>query len=254
MVIQELSDREHSILNRLMAQGAVSVAELSGELDVSEVTIRSDLSSLEERGLLSRTHGGALPSIHPHIFQRQNMNIEEKHCIARSAAALVQDGDAIMIEAGTTTSLLPRYLTGKRDVLIITNSIAAFESAKSNPALKITLVGGEFRNSTDSFVGRIALDTIRRFNVRYAFAGTDGFSVKSGITTHLVEGGDVITAMRERTEKLVLMADSSKYGKSGVVTILPMSGIDILVTDGGLKPQDKTELEQVPLHLITCEG
>lgn len=251
-MIQELSEREHSILNRLMVQGAVSVADLSSELEVSEVTIRSDLSSLEERGLLSRTHGGALPSIHPHIFQRQNMNIEEKHRIAKAAADLVEDGDAIMIEAGTTTSLLPRYLAGKRDILIITNSIPAFESAKSNPALKITLVGGEFRDSTDSFVGRITLDTIRRFNVRCAFVGTDGFSLKSGITTHLIEGGDVISVMRERAENLVLLADSSKYGKTGVVTILPLSQINTLITDTGLPDAAKEELTQIPLHIIAC--
>ena len=251
-MIQELSEREHSILNRLMVQGAVSVADLSSELAVSEVTIRSDLSSLEERGLLSRTHGGALPSIHPHIFQRQNMNIEEKHRIAKAAADLVGDGDAIMIEAGTTTSLLPRYLAGKRDILIITNSIPAFESAKSNPALKITLVGGEFRDSTDSFVGRITLDTIRRFNVRCAFVGTDGFSLKSGITTHLIEGGDVISVMRERAENLVLLADSSKYGKTGVVTILPLSQINTLITDTGLPDAAKEELNQIPLHIIAC--
>ena len=251
-MIQELSEREHSILNRLMVQGAVSVADLSSELAVSEVTIRSDLSSLEERGLLSRTHGGALPSIHPHIFQRQNMNIEEKHRIAKAAAGLVEDGDAIMIEAGTTTSLLPRYLAGKRDILIITNSIPAFESAKSNTALKITLVGGEFRDSTDSFVGRITLDTIRRFNVRCAFVGTDGFSLKSGITTHLIEGGDVISVMRERAENLVLLADSSKYGKTGVVTILPLSQINTLITDTGLPDAAKEELSQIPLHIIAC--
>lgn len=251
-MIQELSEREHSILNRLMVQGAVSVADLSSELAVSEVTIRSDLSSLEERGLLSRTHGGALPSIHPHIFQRQNMNIEEKHRIAKAAAGLVEDGDAIMIEAGTTTSLLPRYLAGKRDILIITNSILAFESAKSNPALKITLVGGEFRDSTDSFVGRITLDTIRRFNVRCAFVGTDGFSLKSGITTHLIEGGDVISVMRERAENLVLLADSSKYGKTGIVTILPLSQINTLITDTGLSDAVKEELSQIPLHIIAC--
>lgn len=251
-MIQELSEREHSILNRLMVQGAVSVADLSSELEVSEVTIRSDLSSLEERGLLSRTHGGALPSIHPHIFQRQNMNLEEKHRIAKAAAGLVKDGDAIMIEAGTTTSLLPRYLAGKRDILIITNSILAFESAKSNPALKITLVGGEFRDSTDSFVGRITLDTIRRFNVRCAFVGTDGFSLKSGITTHLIEGGDVISVMRERAENLVLLADSSKYGKTGIVTILPLSQINTLITDTGLSDAAKEELNQIPLHIIAC--
>lgn len=251
-MIQDLSEREHLILNRLMAQGTVSVADLSEELAVSEVTVRSDLTNLEELGLLSRTHGGALPSIHPHIFQRQNMHTEEKHRIAKTAADLIQNGDAVFIEAGTTTSFVPRYLSGKRDILIITNSIQAFESAKTNPALKITLIGGEFRDSTDSFVGSIAIEAIRRFNVRYAFVGTDGFSLHSGITTHLIEGGDIISVMRERAQKLVLLADSSKYGKTGIVTILPLSQINTLITDTGLSDAAKEELNQIPLHIIAC--
>ena len=113
-------------------------------------------------------------------------------------------------------------------------------------------VGGEFRDSTDSFVGRIMFDTIRRFNVRCAFVGTDGFSLKSGITTHLIEGGDVISVMRERAENLVLLADSSKYGKTGIVTILPLSQINTLITDTGLSDAVKEELSQIPLHIIAC--
>lgn len=251
-MVADLSEREAIIFDRLMKNGAVSVAEMGVELEVSDVTIRSDFANLEALGLLTRTHGGAVPSIHPHIFERQELNTEEKHRIAQAAANMVQDGDAIMIEAGTTTSLVPRYLSGKRHVLIITNSILAFSSARVNPLLRITLTGGEFRNTTESFVGSVALEAISRFNVKYAFVGTDGFSLKSGITTHLVEGGDVISAMRKQAQNLVLLADSAKYGKVGVVSILPLKKLDTIITDAKFDTSIKEEIEEQNIQVITC--
>jgi DeoR family galactitol utilization operon repressor len=223
--------RERTILDTLLENGAISVANLSRNLAVSEVTIRSDLKSLEEKGLLSRVHGGAVPSIHPQILERRGLHPEEKQAIARNAASLIQSGDTIMIEAGTTTAQVCRYLGGKRDIHIITNSALVFQNAKANPSIKITLCGGEFRGATESFVGSIAAETIRRFNVRYAFVGTDGFSPRQGITTYLLEGGEIITVMKEKAEKIILLADSSKFNKVGTVTIMPLSGVDGIITD-----------------------
>jgi len=232
----ELTEREHTIINFLTEKGSVSVSDLSSSLDVSEVTIRSDLSDLEFKGFLSRTHGGAVPFIHPHIIERQNLAVEEKSRIAKAAAALVEDNDTIMIEAGTTAALIPRYLTGKRDIRVITNSVMAFNAARSNPALKITVTGGEYSNSTDSFIGYTAEDAIRRFNVKYAFIGTDGFSIKAGITTHYEQAAQIIRVMREKASKVILVSDSSKYDKIGVVSILPLSSIDLIITDSKLFP------------------
>ncbi len=246
----ELSEREQEILHMLMEKGAVSVSDLSQTLAVSEVTIRSDLTNMEERGFLNRIHGGAIPSVHPHIIERQSLFVEEKQRIAKAAAALVGDGDTIMIEAGTTAALTARYLFGKRDIHIVTNSVLAFTAARSNPSVKITVTGGEFRNSTESFVGSIATETIRRFNVKFAFVGTDGFSVRHGMTTHLIEGGEVIKVMKEKAEKTVLLADSSKYNKTGVVSILPLSEIDIIITDSGICPQAVDEMEESSVHIV----
>jgi DeoR family galactitol utilization operon repressor len=217
-------------------------------LAVSEVTIRSDLKNMEERGLLSRVHGGAVPSVHPHIQERRNLRLEEKQLIARAAAALVQHGDTIMIEAGTTTALVCRYLSGRRDVHVITNSALAFSAAKTNPALKITLCGGEYRSSTESFVGPIAEETIRRFNVRFAFIGTDGFA-KQGITTNLLEGGEVIKVMKERAEEVILLADSSKFNRAGPVTIMPLSSIGGIITDSRIDAQAAELMRSDPLIL-----
>jgi DeoR family galactitol utilization operon repressor len=226
--------RERVILDALLENGAISVSDLSRNLAVSEVTIRSDLKGLEERGLLSRVHGGAVPSIHPQILERRSLHLEEKQVIARSAASLVQNGDTIMIEAGTTTGLVCRYLGGRRDIHIITNSTLVLDAAKSNPSLTITLCGGEFRAATESFVGPIAADAIGRFNVRYAFVGTDGFSPRQGITTYLLEAGEIIKIMKERAEKIILLADSSKFNRIGPVTIMPLSGADGIISDSNI--------------------
>jgi DeoR family galactitol utilization operon repressor len=244
----EATGRERIILDSLLERGAISVTDLSRNLAVSEVTIRSDLKSMEERGLLSRVHGGAVPPVHPHILERRRLRLEEKRCIAKAAAALVGHGDTIMIEAGTTAALVCRCLSGRRDVHVITNSALAFAAAKTNPTLRITLCGGEYRSSTESFVGPIAAETIRRFNVRFAFIGTDGFA-KQGITTNLLEGGEVIKVMKERAEEIILLADSDKFNRAGPVTIMPLSGIDGIITDARIDPRAAELMKSDPMIL-----
>jgi DeoR family galactitol utilization operon repressor len=149
-----------------------------------------------------------------------------------------------MNEAGTTPALVCRYLGGRRDVHVITNSVLAFNAAKNNPALKITLCGGEFRSSTESLVGPIAAETIRRFNVKIAFVGTDGFSARNGITTHLLEGGEVIKVMKERARQTILLTDSTKYGRAGPVTIMPLSEADGIITDRQIPPEAAAEMRE----------
>jgi DeoR family galactitol utilization operon repressor len=248
----EVSDREQVIINFLLERGSITVADLSRDLAVSEVTIRSDLNSLEKRGLLSRVHGGAVPSVHPHILERQNLRVEEKHNIARAAADLVQNGDTIMIEAGTTPALVCRYLGGKRDIHVITNSVLAFTAGKNNPSLRLTLSGGEFRSSTESFVGPIAMEAMGRFNVKFAFVGTDGFSARNGITTHFVEGGELIKVMKERARQTILLTDSTKYGRAGPVTIMPLSAVDGIITDSQIPGTVAAEMKEDAriLHII----
>ncbi len=233
-MIEELAERERSILKVLTEQGSLSVSSLARDLGVSEVTVRSDLKALEERGYLSRSRGGAYPALHQSILERQSQRIVEKNRIAKAAAELVRDGDRIMIEAGTTTALIVRYLIGKRDVQVVTNSTLVFSYARLNPNLQITMTGGEFRRETESMVGPIALRTIAGLNVRLAFVGTDGFSAETGMTTQLVEGAEIVKAMRDKAESTWLVADSSKYGKTGFVSVLRLESIHGIIIDEGL--------------------
>jgi DeoR family transcriptional regulator, galactitol utilization operon repressor len=247
-VIDELFDRERTILKLLSERGTLFVSHLSKELGVSEVTIRSDLKNLEERGLLSRSRGGAHPALHQGFAERLHQNIEQKTRIARAAAELVRDGDTVMIEAGTTTALVVRHLFGKRDVHVVTNSTLVLSYARLNPGLQITLTGGEFRRETESMVGPVALRTLAGLNVRLAFVGTDGFSIEKGMTTQLFEGAEIVKAMRRCAKETFLVADSSKYGKTGLVNVLELSEIDGVITDSGLEAASLSALREASVE------
>ncbi|GHV84433.1 GntR family transcriptional regulator [Spirochaetia bacterium] len=248
---EDLNERERIILNKLSAEGSVTVTAMARELGLSEVTIRGDLKAMEDRGWLNRTRGGAAPAFHRDILERQQSRQEEKNAIARRAAELVRNGDVIMIEAGTTTALVAKYLQGKRDIHIVTNSTLVFAYARMNPMLQITMTGGEFRRPTESLVGPVALDTISRLNVRLAFVGTDGFTLERGMTTHLVEGAEIVKAMKARAETTALLADSGKFGRSGFISVLPLAEMDVIITDSGLT---ETAVEELTAAGIKIES
>ncbi|MDP2790846.1 MAG: DeoR/GlpR family DNA-binding transcription regulator [Rectinemataceae bacterium] len=245
----DLSERELLMLDRMARDGSLSVATLARELEVSEVTIRSDLKDLEAKGFVNRTRGGAAPTFYRDIIDRQRLNVEEKNRIARAAAEFVHDDDRIMIEAGTTTALIARYLTGRRGVQIVTNSTLVFSYARLNPSLNIILTGGVFRKETESLVGPVAIKAIMDFNVRLAFVGTDGFSVDRGMTTQLVEGSEIVKAMRGRAQETWLVADSSKYGKTGFVNVLPLAEVDGIITDSKLDKSALAAMKENALDL-----
>jgi DeoR family transcriptional regulator, galactitol utilization operon repressor len=220
---------------------------MAKELGFSSVTIRSDLKNLESEGLLRRAHGGAQTSFHPYITERLNNNLEAKQRIAKAAAAMVKDGDTIMIDAGTTSSMIVKYLVGKRDVNIVTNNLLIMPYARTNPALHVTIVGGEFRPSTESLVGPVALRELQEFHVNLAFVGTDGFSTETGMTTHLVEGAEIVKCIARQSSRTILLTDSSKHGRAGFVKILPMNGVHEMICDHALNPSVVAELKSLGL-------
>lgn len=136
-----LSEREKKILDILTNESSLTVNEISSRLNVSRVTVRSDFNSLEEKGLIVRMRGGAFPAYHPEILESQRTMMAEKIRIARKAASMIKDGDTVMINDGTTSSLIPKFLLGKRDIRIVTNSTLIFTYARINPSLHLTLVG-----------------------------------------------------------------------------------------------------------------
>ncbi|MDC4232112.1 DeoR/GlpR family DNA-binding transcription regulator [Actinomyces sp. B33] len=245
------AERTSHILNRLAADGEVSVSALAEDLGVSLVTIRTTLKDLEDAGYLVRTHGGARPVAYRNIRLRQSDCLEQKERIARAAADMIHDDDRIMIEAGTTCALLVKYLAAKRGLQIVTNSMLVFANARSNPNLNITLTGGRFRAESESLVGPVAERAINDFNARIVFLGTDGYSVDRGLTTQLVEGGQVATVMRRRAEETWLLADSSKCGRAGFVSFMGVEDVTGIITDDQIPEESITELtERTRLRIV----
>lgn len=247
-----LSQRQKDLLAMLNEDAGRSVSEMSRSLGVSTVTLRNDLSSLAGRGLIVRTHGGAFPAFRPGILERQKRRVEAKERIARAAAALVEHGDRIMICAGTTVSLVAKFLLGKSDVRAVTNSTLALPYARINPALRLTLVGGEFRPEDEAVVGPNALRDLDQFHVAKAFLGADGFSLASGITADAVELAAVVRKMAEQAQQTILLADSSKFGRAGFAHIMALREIGLIITDDGLRDEDREalKLEHVKVTIV----
>lgn len=236
-----------------MDEPGISVTQMGEALGVSAVTVRTTLNSLADKGVIVRTWGGATPAFHPQILERQRQKTSSKAKIARAAAELVGDGATVMVEAGTTTATVGRFLFGKRGVHVVTNSMLFVPYGRSNPALQVTLVGGSFQAVTESNVGPIALSQLEQFHVDLAFVGTDGFSVENGTTTHLVEGAEIVRKMAARARQTVLLADSSKYGKTGFTRVLDLESISLIITDSGLSAGARQELSDAGVDVRIVE-
>ena len=252
--MQLLSERERKILDLLIENPHIGVGQMSSRLDVSMVTVRSNYDTLAKKGYLIRTRGGALVALHPEILRRQRKNPELKAKIAKRAAALIEDGDSIMVEAGTTTSLIGRYLLGKRNIKVVTNSTLLLPYARWNPAASFTLVGGFFRPEAESMVGPIAVSQLEQFHVKTAFIGTDGFSLANGLTAHMMEETEVVRTMRGHSDRTVLLADSSKWNQAGFARVIPLEEIDDLVVDLGLPLEIREEIELLGVQLHVAKN
>lgn len=248
-----LSQREEKIIQLLQNTSDLSVTELGKILGVSTVTIRTDLRALASKGMVLRTRGSAIPTYHPLLLEKQASNMAAKEAIAKVAATLVSDGDRIMITNGTTSALVAKYLLGKRDIQVVTNSTLLIPYARVNPNMSMTMVGGEFRPSAEALVGPTAVKQLQEYHVAIAFTGTDGFSIEHGLTTHLMENAEIVRKMCAQAVKKVLVADSSKFGKQGFVKIFPVSEIDVLITDCELPDDAAVRLREMGIEVIIAE-
>ncbi len=252
-MLQHLNKRERQVLDLLIDEQGISVTEMGARLGVSAVTVRSNLNALADKGVIVRTWGGATPAFHAEILERQRTHNAVKSRIARAAAELVSDGDTVMIEAGTTTAMVGRFLFGKQNVHVVTNSMLFVPYGRSNPALQITVVGGNFQAATESNVGPIALRELDQFHVNVAFVGTDGFTVPHGTTTNLIEGAEIVRKMSACAKEAVLLADSSKYGEIGFTHVLDLSELSLIITDEKISNDARQAIIEVGVQLQIVE-
>ncbi|MFA5689033.1 MAG: DeoR/GlpR family DNA-binding transcription regulator [Kiritimatiellales bacterium] len=245
-----LPERKKQILDLLADDSEISVTELAERFGVTAVTVRADLASLEEEGFIVRTHGGAMPAFHPKIIERMRAKKEIKAAIAKAAVQLIDDGDTVIISAGTTTALIPKYLLGKRDIHIVTNNTLLLTYARANPQLRVTLVGGEFRPAEEGIVGPLAMQAVEQFHVAKAFVGIDGASAKQGFTANSIESADFVRKMAGQADRVYAVGESSKFNNAGFAKILPFSGVDALITDAFLHARFEQSFTDMNVKVI----
>jgi DeoR/GlpR family transcriptional regulator of sugar metabolism len=245
-----VAKRKEAIINLLASDRHISIPDMSKILGVSATTIRNDLNDLAEQGMISRTHGGATLTFSISLIRKQKLMIDEKNRIGKAAATLVNDGDIIIVETGTTIAQFVKYLLGKRDVRVVTNSIYILSYVRMNPGIHLTILGGEFRPTSETCGGPITLSQLETFHVHRFFTGTDGFSLEYGLYADAIDQVEVIKKMNQQAETTILLADSSKYGKKGFVSTLPLTEIDIFITDTGLPKKIITQIEEAGIQVM----
>ncbi|MDR1896098.1 MAG: DeoR/GlpR family DNA-binding transcription regulator [Prevotellaceae bacterium] len=241
---------EKEIMNYLYDNDNISTVEMCKKFGVSVVTMRKYLNDLESSGLIVCSRGRSSAVFNQAIIAQQKSNVEEKIRIARAAADMIEDGDRVMIVAGTTNALIPKFLLGKKNIHIVTNSILLLNSCRKNPSVSITLVGGEFMNAAEALTGTLTLKDLELFHVKTAFIGTDGFTETGGVTANHIELAEICKKIMSRSQQSVLLADSSKYGKRGFAFIADLNSLSTIITDTNLSDADKNKLTRFGLNVI----
>ena len=252
--MKSIAERHNYILEQLRKQQYIKVAEIAKELDVTTVTIRKDLKILEERNLLFRTHGSAMP-INPYVpdtsvqikGKRQNA---EKEKIAIAAAQLIEENDSIIISAGSTNYKFAEHIQPKGHLNVVTPSLPVSILLNDQNDISIIQLGGNLFKKSLSVRGEYAALAFNDFTCSKLFLGVDGIDRDHGVTNSNIEEALLSKKMIESSSKTIILADSSKFGKRGFGKVCALDKIDIIVTDAGITESMANMLDDMGIKLI----
>jgi len=228
-----LSKRHEEIVRLLETSGSQTISALAEALDVSLETIRRDVKPLEESGLLVRTHGavGLAGQLGEAPFQRRmRENAEAKRAIARAVAATIRDGEAVMLDTGTTTSFLARELVRHRRLTIITNSSDIARTLATQNGNRVYMAGGELRPDNGAAFGKSALDFVAQFTVEHAVISAGAVDV-SGIMDFDLDEAEFARMVLSRGNHRIVVTDASKFGRRGLISVCPFGDVTHLFTN-----------------------
>jgi len=246
-------DRRVGILELINSEGQVTVSELSRKFNVSEVTIRNDLSHLEKKGLLIKTRGGGLRTQRVGIDQQLNekakINSREKAAIGKKAAEFINDNDTIILDSGTTTVEIAKNLNNIHNLTVITNALN-IASQLIKEEIKVILLGGILRTSSLSLIGPISEHNIKNFYCDKCFLGVDGINSQSGIYTPNFEEANLNRLMIEVSKEVIIVTDSSKFKRKSFAHIAPISKVNMIITDSKIPEDEFNSLQNKGIKVI----
>ncbi|MDD4192585.1 MAG: transcriptional repressor AgaR [Mangrovibacterium sp.] len=248
--------RRARILEELEVKGQVSVTGLSKMFEISEVTIRNDLAHLERQNMLIRARGGAIKikfnrmEIDPSGSENQKEFLREKQLIAQAAVKLINDGDTIVLDSGSTTTEIAKNLEKFTNLTIITNALNIASILAEYEGFHIFMPGGSLRKKSLSLVGVLADENFEKFYCDKLFLGADGFDTTHGLSTPDSEEAHLNQIMIRISKKVIVVADSRKFTRRRFAFIGTLSLVDTVITDAGIREEDKNRLEKSGVEVI----
>jgi len=255
------AERRRKILELIAGNNQVTVADIVGPFKVSEMTARRDLAELAREGLLRRGHGGATSSLgrsyEPPYLLRAADHRTPKQAVGKAAARMISDGDSVAFDVGTTTLEVARALEGRRNLTIVTASLPIANEIVTRFSLdsdiRLILTGGIVRADELSMVGEFAARLYGELRVDKAFIGVGGISLKDGLTEYNLDDALVKRALIASAERVIVVADGSKFGRTTFAQIVPLSEIDTVVTDRSADQRTVAGLEAMGIHVVIAE-
>lgn len=248
-----MTNRYTKLLEIVNENKRIEVSKLAELLSVSQVTIRKDLGVLEEKGLLKREHGYAVITSSDDINSRLAFNYDIKRKIAHLACELVNDGETVMIESGSSCALLAEELAyNKKDITIITNSTFIAAYIREGNA-KVVLLGGDYQPESQVVVGPLTRKCVKDFFVDKLFIGTDGYNSKIGFTGKNLMRTETVKAMAENANKIIILTESSKFSERGVVSQFTPQEVDYVLTDSKIPKDilDNLKKEKINVQMVS---
>ena len=240
------AQRREKIQEYLAVYQIARTTDLMDLLETSEATVRRDLEWLEQKGFLERTHGGAILNqrvVFEQEYQQRVKNFpDEKRRIGEIAASLIEEGDIVFVNSGTTATQVLQHIPHNPRITVFTNNISALMDI-GDPGFQLHLTGGEFQARSNSLAGRFALDNLNLVFANKALLGVDGISLKHGCTVPTNPEAEVVRKMIEHTKgQVIIIADHSKWGKVSNFPVASMEEVDKVITDEGL---DRTSIKDL---------
>ena len=255
--MEKRKNRLNTIIELLHKNGKINIKEIAGKLQVSEMTIRRDLIGLENENIIKRIHGGAIlfnsstAATEGYIVDEQTeKKVRQKSIIGKKASTLITPNETIFLDAGTTTPFIAKYLDRELaiSVLCYTNIIASEFYTRKNTNL--ILVGGYFHRDSSVFHSKEGCELIKNIRADTAFISAAGIDFNLGLTTYYYFEADLKKAMIDSAKKIILVADSSKFGKISVTYFANLKQIHTIITDSGITDSFKKKVEDLGIELI----
>jgi DeoR/GlpR family transcriptional regulator of sugar metabolism len=245
-----------AVLQILARKGYRSVSELSEDLKVSEMTVRRYLEKLENKDLIKRTHGGAFAGqemIEVDYRVRETVRRAEKEAIGRLAWSLIQPGESVFLDAGSTLAYLAAAMDDTRRITVVTNSTIVLQTLENRANIETILLGGKVHAASHSVVGPIAEETVSQFRFTKAFLGAVGINLAEGLTQSNVDEVPVKKLVASHAREVIVLMDSSKFAVDVLVLFLRLDQVTTIITDSGVKDEHRRSLEERGIRVLVAQ-